>query len=114
MEPTQREAVLPIISMQQSIIARTPEGDIARKITPDHITQMLNNDKTAIDYQHEDSKQEKMVNIIYVVIVAAVILLLSLMLKDEHADLLSEILKLLLATGLGGLGGYGLSKSKQN
>ena len=114
MEPQHREAVMSIITMQKSVIARTPEGEIARKITPDHITKMLENEAKSMDYQHDDVKREKRTNLLYVVIAVVAVLAIIVLLRDNNPELMSDIIKLLTSFILGGFGGYGLAKKNSD
>ena len=72
--PDSRRELVALFSYQQSVL-RSPESEVAKKVTSEHITAMIANDSKAMDYQHEDEKQKKLM--IFGLITLAAILVCS-------------------------------------
>lgn len=99
--------------MVSSSMVRSPEADIAKKVTSDHITQMLENQKQSMDYSFKDNKMTKIIYLIVFVITLVFIGVLVAFLK-EKPETLEKILTILISGGLGAFGGYGVGKNKKD
>lgn len=105
-----REIIEKTIVSQFAMVSRTsPEGEIAKKITEEHIDKLLDNQGKAMDYAHKDEVHKKIflgfVGLVMLGAVFGVILLL----KDKP-EIMERILTVIVTAVVSGLGGYGVGK----
>jgi len=106
----QRELFVSLLSIQSS---RSPESEVAKKITSDHITKLLDNQSKSMDYTHQDEVQRKIYSFGVIVVAVVLIIVLVVLLKD-NPDLLEKIISHLITLIGGALAGYGIAKTKYN
>lgn len=108
----QRKEMSRMFTASFGMISRiSPEGEIAKKITPDHISSMLNAQEKGMDYTYKEN-QHRM--IFFVVILIIVVIAIIALLKDNHSEAMTQILTALISAALGAAGGYGIGVKKRN
>jgi len=111
----QRKEVTRIMSAGFSMISRTsPEGEIAKKITPDHISAMLNAQEKGMDYTFKENQNKMVFFVIILVIVVGAVITIIALLKDSNPDAMEQILIALISAALGAAGGYGIGVKKRD
>lgn len=107
-----RDTMRSVISTTFACMTRTsPEGEIARKITSEHIGAMIDAQKQAMQYSHEDNSKAQRNRLIYAGMGCAFVLLIILLLKDQPTIML-DVLKIGGSAIIGLLGGYGIGVNK--
>lgn len=112
---TKRKEATRIMTAGFSMISRTsPEGEIAKKITPDHISAMLSAQEKGMEYTYREN-QHKMIffAVILAIVVVAIIGIIAL-LKDNNPEAMTQILTALISAALGAAGGYGIGVKKRD
>ncbi len=113
--PEQRKEVSRMMMASFGMIDRiSPEGEIAKKITPDHITAMLSAQEKNMDYSYRENQHRMVFFVITLVIVLAAIITIIVLLKDGHPEAMTQILTALISAALGAAGGYGIGIKKRN
>lgn len=113
-EPKRKE-VTRIMMAGFSMISRTsPEGEIAKKITPDHISSMLNAQEKGMDYTYKENQHRMIFLVVILFLVLAAIILVIYLLKDNNAEAMTQILTALISATLGAAGGYGIGSRKRD
>lgn len=108
-----KESRREIYGLMVSSMTRSPEADIAKKVTSEHISQMLETQKRSMDYSFQDNKMTKMISLIVFILTLVFIGVLIVLLK-EKPDILEKILTILVSGGLGAFGGYGFGKNSKD
>ena len=107
-----REIIEKTIISQFAMVSRTsPEGEIAKKITPQHIDKLLDNQGKAMDYAHKDEVHKKILVGVVLFFVIVVVFGVILLLKDSP-EIMERILTVVVTAIISGLGGYGVGKSR--
>lgn len=97
-----------------SMISRTsPEGEIAKKITPDHITSMLNAQEKGMEYTYKENKNRMVFYAIILTIIIIAVIVIIVLLKDNNSEAMTQILTALISAALGAAGGYGYGVNKR-
>lgn len=107
-----RSQIVSFMSLQASMV-KTPESEVAKKITTGHIDQMLKIEERAMENSFAEKESNRKHSLITLVLLIAFILLVILLLKD-NSDLLETVLSFIFGGGLGAIGGYGYGISKKN
>ena len=111
--PAQREVIERFMISQVSMISRiSPEIEVSKKITAEHITTMLNTQDKAMERTFRDNTQKRWYSIALVVLSCAVLIALVVLLKDIP-ETMEKIITIVLSGLLGGAGGYGLGVNKR-
>lgn len=107
-----REKIEQVMISHYAMIRRTsPEGEIAKRITSDHISTMLENDRKSMDYSHRDEWQSKLFYGFIALLAVGGVLAVILLLKDK-SESMERIVDMLITAVISGLGGYGFGKYK--
>lgn len=97
---------------QFSMISRiSPEYDIARKVTSEHIDKLLDRDSKELDKIFKDRSQRRGFTLLLTVLASAVLIALVLLLKD-NPEFMEKIITIAFSGILGAAGGYGLGINK--
>lgn len=112
MPETERHVMTKFFYRATSMVRVSPEMEVSKKLSPEHITKMLENESTAMRYQHEDEQQSRRHHLIYVIIAVILIMFLVLTLKD-NPDVLEKILYAAGGMVAGAAGGYGYAQSRK-
>ena len=107
----QRTTIVRFFSQAVLFNRSSPEAEIAKKISSEHITQLLDQDKQAMEYEYKDSQSRRKYQIISISVVCVVVIALVLILKDSP-DTLEKVLIGLGGVIAGAAGGYGIGKTK--
>lgn len=111
----QRKEMSRMITASFGMISRTsPEGEIAKKITSDHISSMLSAQEKGMDYTYKENQHRMIFFVIILVIVTIAIIAIIALLKDDHSEAMTQILTALISAALGAAGGYGIGAKKRN
>jgi hypothetical protein len=111
-KPETRKEIERIMVSQFSMISRiSPDVEVSKKITSDHITTMLNTRDKAMEHTFQDNKGKRWFSIALVFLACVVLVAIILLLKDTP-DTMEKIITIVLSALLGGAGGYGIGFSK--
>ena len=111
----QRKEVTRIMTMGFSMISRSsPEGEIAKKITPEHISTMLTTQQKGLDYTYKESRFEKIIFVVILLIIISAVIAIIILLRDKDPETMSQILTVLISAALGAVGGYGIGVKKRD
>lgn len=91
----------------------SPEMELMKKMTPEHVTEFLTTQKKAMENQYIENRENKIFLFLVLLIVLAFIVILIILLKD-NPEMMEKVLFSLggLVTGL--FGGYGLGRYKRD
>lgn len=110
----QRKEVTRMMMASFSMISRSsPEGEIAKKITPDHISSMLAAQQKGMDYTYKENQCQKIFFVVILLIVICAVIAIIVLLKD-NPEVMMQILTALISAALGAAGGYGVGSKKRN
>lgn len=100
------------MSMQMGGVI-SPQIELMKKMTSEHVTEFLDTQKKAMENQFKESRENKIFLFAVLVVTLIFIILLVFLLKDKP-DIMEKVLFTLggLITGL--FGGYGIGKSKKD
>lgn len=91
----------------------SPAGEIASKLTPEHITQTLEMVNAQNERAIEDRKDGRRTTLRYVGITAATVLIaVGMLVFSGNAELLRTVGEWLVPASVGWAGGYGMGKSR--
>lgn len=111
----QRKEVTRIMTMGFSMISRSsPEGEIAKKITPEHISTMLATQQKGLDYTYKENRFGKIISVVILLIIISTVIVIIILLRDKDPETMSQILTVLISAALGGVGGYGIGVKKRD
>ena len=109
-----RELLEPMIFSYTSMISRvSPEIEIAKKITDQHITKILEARDKSLELEYTDNKNKRRYSFAASVLACVVVLIIILLLKD-NPDVMEKVIIGLGGVITGALGGYGYKSSKDN
>lgn len=92
---------------QFSMISRiSPEAEVSKKVTSEHITTMLNTQDKAMEHTFQDNKEKRWFSMGLAVLACVMLIVVILLLKD-NPDMMEKIITIVLSALLGGAGGYG-------
>lgn len=108
----QKRQITRVMEAQFSMISRvSPEMEVSKKITSDHITTMLDNQSKAMDLQHKDQWQKMVFYGVVVFFLLVAVFGIIYLLKDTP-DTMERILTVIVTAVITGLGGYGIGYKK--
>lgn len=111
----QRKEMTRMMTAQFSMISRTsPEGEIAKKITSEHISSMLDAQKKGLDYTYKENQHRMVFFTIILLIVIGAIIAIIVLLRDSNSEAMTQILTALISAALGAAGGYGIGVKNRN
>ncbi len=111
----QRKEMTRMMTAGFSMISRTsPEGEIAKKITPEHISSMLNAQEKGLDYTYKENQHRMVFFTIVLLIVIGAIIAIIFLLRDNNSEVMTQILNALISAALGAAGGYGIGVKNRN
>lgn len=111
----QRKEVRRMYMAAFSMINRSsPEGDIAKKITSEHISSMLNAQEKGMDYAYKENQHRLIFFVVVLVVIVVAVVTIIALLKDSHPESMSQILTALISAALGAAGGYGIGSRNRN
>lgn len=91
----------------------SPEMELMKKMTPQHVTEFLEAQKEEMQNQFKEKRETKIFLVVILLIVVAFIIILISMLKDKP-DIMEKVLYASGGLIAGALGGYGFGKSKRD
>lgn len=100
------------MSMQMGRVI-SPEMEIMKKMTPEHVTEFLETQKQAMQNEFKESKDTKIFLVVVLILFLAFIIALVVLLKDKP-DILEKVLYTLGGLIAGIFGGYGFGKTRGN
>jgi hypothetical protein len=111
----EREVIERFMIRQVSLISRiSPEIEVSKKVTAEHITTMLATQDKAMERTFKDKNQRRWFSLSVIGIVSAVLIALVVLLR-QNPDAMEKIITIVLSGLLGGAGGYGLgARSKDD
>lgn len=86
---------------------------IAEKLTPEHITQVLEGSREQMRNEFAEKKSKRRYSIIYLALAMIFVLAVILILKDSP-DVMENVIYALGGLLTGGLGGYGIGTRKKD
>lgn len=93
--------------------AASPQVEIMKKVTPEHITQMLRSQEAESQRRYAEKREKKRFYLVWLLIVCAFVLAVIWLLKD-HPETLEKVLYAAGGLIAGAVGGYGYGKSARN
>lgn len=103
---------LMVSSIQMGHIS-SPESEVMKKITPEHISAYLAASEEDMKKSYEDKKSQRKFRLIGVVLAMVFVLAIIIILKDSP-DIMEKVLYAGGGFVAGVAGGYGLSKRNQD
>lgn len=100
------------MSMQMGRVI-SPEMEIMKKMTPEHVTEFLETQKQAMQNEFKESKDTKIFLVVVLILFLVFIIALVVLLKDKP-DILEKVLYTLGGLIAGIFGGYGFGKTRGN
>lgn len=110
-DPAQAKAVRSIMSLQFGAISATPESTISKKIKPEHITQYLDDSRTAMEEAYKERHEDKIFKVVILVCVMIFLIALVVLLRDKP-DILEKIIYAAGGLIAGAVGGFGYGYKK--
>lgn len=111
----QRKEVTRIMTAGFSMISRTsPEGEIAKKVTSEHISTMLESQQKGMDYTYKENQHRMIFFVIVLLICVIAVVAIIALLKDNNSEAMTQILTALISAALGAAGGYGIGTRKRD
>lgn len=108
----QRKMIEALFVSQTSMISRvSPEIEVSKKVTSEHISTMLDTEQQAMKHTFEDRKQSRIFNGFVILAACAVLIALVILLRDNPA-VMEKIITAVVSALLGGGAGYGLGMIK--
>ena len=100
------------MSMQMGGVI-SPEMELMKKMTPEHVSDFLDTQKKAMENQFKEKKDNK-IFLFAVLLVALIFIVVLIALLKDKPEVMEKVLFTLggLITGL--FGGYGIGKTKQD
>lgn len=109
MVPEERRAEAYSSIFQLFAMERSPEADVAKKITSEHIDKLLDHQNKSMEYSYKDSQQTKFIYFVVFLVTAILVVFIIVFMKD-NPEMLEKILTIIGSAGLGAFGGYGVGK----
>ena len=99
--------------VESFIMASGPvQNPMVKKVTSEHITQMLDYREKQSQRTHESSTSERRYTLGYTVMAVALLVGFAYIMIPKDLGFFQEMLEKLIAFGLGGAGGWGWAKSR--
>ena len=108
--PEEKQQIIKRVSLSMQGIMPIP-NPVVEKLTPEHITTLLENSNLESERYYENSKLNKILLTVIVAIILAVFTILVIVFRNHIKDI-QELLIILLSSGLSGIGGYSLGYKK--
>lgn len=97
---------------QSSMISRiSPEFDVAKKVTSEHIDKLLDTQDKAMEKAFKDKGQRRVFMLLLTLLAATVLIALVVLLKDKP-EFMEKIVTIVFSGSLGAAGGYGIGVHK--
>ena len=112
--PNEKRATIErtIVSQFAMISSRSsPELEISKKITSDHITKLLETQSKGMDYSFKDEKNKRWFYLGLIALVSAVVIALVVILKN-NPEVMEKVLIGLGSAIAGAAGGYGIKAAR--
>lgn len=93
--------------------AASPQVEIMKKVTAEHITQMLSSQEAESQRHYSEKREKKWFYLAWLVIVCLFIVIVIWLLR-EHTDTLEKVLYAAGGLIAGAVGGYGYGKSARS
>ena len=113
-DPDARKKIEYFMHSQISLVSRiSPEAQIMKKVTPEHITTMLQTQENAMQNTFKENREKRISGLIAGALLAGFLIFVIVFLKD-NPTLMEKII--IAAGGLvaGAAGGYGYGKTKRD
>lgn len=100
------------MSMQMGGVI-SPQLELMKKMTPDHISEFLQGQREATKFQFKENRENKIFFCIILIIALAFVILVIQLLKDTP-DIMEKVLYTAGGFVVGVIGGYGFGKTRNN
>lgn len=100
------------MSMQMGGVI-SPQLELMKKMTPEHVTDFLQGQREATQYQFKESRDSKLFRCVILLMVLIFVLILIILLKDQP-ETMEKVLYAAGGFAAGILGGYGAGRIKGN
>lgn len=112
--PEVRSEVKRVMSMSLNMRrVMSPETEVMRKVTSEHISKFLDSQDTAMNKQFQEVKESKIYTFGIFLFTLIFIVILIILLKD-NPEVMEKVLFTLGGLVTGAIGGYGYGKTKNN
>lgn len=99
------------MSMQMGGVI-SPQMELMKKMTPDHVTSFLEGQREATRFQFKENRENKIFMVLMLAIVLVFVIVIIHLLKDKP-DIMEKVLYAAGGLVAGAVGGYGFGKSKK-
>lgn len=107
-----REVLRQFMVVQSSMVSRvSPEAEVTKKVTGDHITQMLQTNDKAMEHTFKDLNHKRFFTFGSGVLGLIALIAIIMLLRDDP-DLMEKVLTIVFSGGLGVAGGFGIGYVK--
>ncbi|MDO4548959.1 MAG: hypothetical protein Q4D04_12740 [Clostridia bacterium] len=107
----ERRVILKTVGMSMTMQRNNPETEVMRKMTPEIMEKIVDNDREATEFEYTDRKHSRWFILALVVIGLVFMAFVILSLKD-NPDVMETVLTIVLSLVAGASGGYGAGYSK--
>lgn len=111
--PEEQVKILRQVSMGIVSSRTSPEAELFKKITPEHISKSLDTEEKTMVNSYKERRETKIFVGVLVIIVLAVFLVIIAMLRT-NPDIMEKVLYTFGGLAAGLLGGYGIGKNRNN
>lgn len=108
-----RKEIRQVVSTVSMYGRFSPENSVAKKITEEHITRMLDTQEKGMEYTYKENQHKMIVGVVILALSLIAVIVIIAMLKDNNSEAMTQILTALISATLGFAGGYGLGTNKK-
>ena len=113
-DPQTRGQIERIMVSQFSMVSRlSPETEVMKKVTPEHITAMISTQDEAMKRTFKENSEKRWFSIGLAAMLCGMFVFVILALKDTP-DVMEKIIYAVGGVIVGGFGGYGIGRTKNN
>jgi len=113
--PEQRRRIEQMmISSFQMQAEMSPETEVMKKLTPEHISGFLAASKEEMEKSYQDRNWQRLFTALMVLLAMAFVIIIVLLLKDKHPDVMEKVIYASGGLVAGAIGGYGFGKNKSS
>lgn len=110
--PEHKKEVLKIMSLQMSAM-KPYESPVTKKITEEHITTFLENNKKEMELDYAEKKHRKYLFAFIILVTIVFIIVVIILLKDKP-EIMEKIIYTFAGLVAGAAGGYGIGRSRRD
>lgn len=97
--------------MRMSIENVSPQLELSKKMTSEHITEFLEGQREASNNDYKERHEIRLIGVILVIVAMVFVVTIIVILKN-NPDVMKEVLAAIIGLVTGALGGYGYARQK--